>query len=370
MDALAIGMLLGGLVLLTVGAELLVRGAVRLAAYFGVSPLVIGLTVVAYGTSTPELAVSLQAAWGGNADIAVANVVGSNIFNVLFILGISALIVALPVAQQLVRLDVPIMIAVSLLVWVLCLDGRLGAGDGAVLCAGIVLYTVWAIRKSRRETAAVQREYAREYGPAGSRGATLGTKTWAIALVLIGLGILVLGARWLVAGAIALAQALGLSDVVIGLTVVAVGTSLPELATSVVAAFRGERDIAVGNVVGSNIHNLLAILGLSSVIAPSGLSVAPSMVWFDLPIMLAVAVACLPIFFTGHLIARWEGALLFGYYVAYTTFLIFGAGEHDAVQHLQWIMGWFALPLTFVTLLVLAWRARRTASVGRPSAEA
>lgn len=356
-----------GLGLLLGGAELLVRGASRLAAALGLSPLVIGLTVVAFGTSSPELAVSVQSAFAGQADIALGNVVGSNIFNVLFILGLSALIVPLVVAQQLVRWDVPLMIGVSVVVFLLGLDGRLGRLDGLLLFAGLVAYTTFAIVQSRREGKAVKAEYETEFGePPAERGGAVARN---VALVVAGLAALVLGSRWLVDGAVTLAQAFGLSELVIGLTIVAAGTSLPEVATSILAAVRKERDIAVGNVVGSNIFNLLAVLGLAGLVSPEGLSVPPAAEGFDLPVMIAVAVACLPIFASGHLIARWEGALFFGYYILYTAYLILAAAEHDALPLFNTTMLGFVLPLTVITLGVLGARAWKEGRLrGRPSA--
>ena len=346
-----------GLGALVLGAELLVRGASRLAAAVGISPLVIGLTVVAFGTSTPELVVSVRAALSGQADIALGNVVGSNIFNALFILGLSALITPLVVSQQLVRLDVPIMIGVSVLLLILGLDGRLARLDGILLFSGIVAYTLFAIRESRREGAEVVAEYAKEYGGTVARGAR--RILAQVACILIGLGLLVIGARWLVDGAVVLANALGVSELVIGLTIVAAGTSLPEVATSILAALRGERDIAVGNVVGSNIYNILAILGLSAILTPGGITVAPAAVSFDIPVMIAVTLACLPIFTTGHLIARWEGFLFVGYYAAYALYLVLASLEHDALPLFSATMIAYVLPLTAVTLLVLYVRAAR-----------
>lgn len=256
-------------------------------------PRVIGLTVVAFGTSAPELAVTVQAGIADQADIAVGNIVRSNIFNVLFILGVSALIVPLVVSQQLARLDVPLMIGVSVLLLVMALDGRIGGFDGLLLIAGIVAYTVFALRQSRKESAAVQAEYAREYG-AGKLSA-LKRLPIQIALIAAGLALLVLGAHWLVGGAVAIARLLGVSELIIGLTIVAADTSLPEVATSVVAALRGERDIAVGNVIGSGLFNILAIAGIAAVVTPGGLEVAPALIRFDIPVMIAVALACLPI---------------------------------------------------------------------------
>jgi cation:H+ antiporter len=351
-----------GLVLLVVGAEALVRGAARSAAMVGISPLIIGLTVVAYGTSAPELLVSLQSAFAGQADIALGNVVGSNIFNVLVILGISALIAPLAVAQQLVRLDVPIMIGISVLTLLLGLDGTIDRPDGVLLFMGGVGYTGFLIYQSRQENdPVVQEEYLREYGerPVGSLQRWLAN----LGYIAVGLVLLVIGSRWLVTGAIAIAEAVGLSQLVIGLTIVAAGTSLPELATSVIASLRGERDIAVGNVIGSNIFNILAVLGLSSTIAPQGIPVAAAALRLDLPVMIAVAIACLPIFVTGNVIARWEGLLFLAYFGIYTTYLILASTQHASLPIFSTVMIAFVIPLTVVTLLVItlhSWRRERS----------
>lgn len=345
-----------GLVLLILGAELLVRGASRLAATVGLSPLVIGLTVVAYGTSAPELAVSVQSALGGQADLAVGNVVGSNLFNVLVILGASAVFAPLLVSRRLVRLDVPLLIVLSVATWLLALDGRFGRVDGLLLVCGAAAYTAWLIREGRRES---RRERAR--APAGSPPPRLGGARLArdAVLVLVGLGLLVAGSRWFVEGAVGAARLLGVSELVIGLTIVAAGTSMPELATSLLAAVRGERDIAVGNVIGSNIFNLLVVLGGASLVAPEGVPVASSALAFDLPVMIGVALACLPIFFTGYAIARWEGAVFLGYYGLYATYLFLQATRHDALGAYSWIVGAFVIPITALTLCVLAVRALR-----------
>ena len=341
-----------GIVLLIGGAELLVRGASRLARGFGISPLVVGLTVVAYGTSSPELAVSVRSALAGQTDLALGNVVGSNIFNVLFILGLSAIVTPLIVPQQIVRLDVPIMIGVTLLTLIFSLDGQLSVLECAILLAGAIAYTAFLVRASRRESAEVADEYAAEFsGDATGRGGVL----LQIGFVIAGLALLMLGARWLVDAAITMARSMGVSELVIGLTIVAAGTSMPEVATSVLAAFRGERDIAVGNVVGSNIFNVLAVLGLAGTVG-GGMEVAPAVLTFDLPVALAVAVACLPITFSGHLIARWEGVLFLGYYAAYTAYVILAASAHDALPAFGAAMVWFVLPLTAITLVVVAWR--------------
>lgn len=349
---------IGGLALLVLGAEFLVRGASKLALSVGISPLVVGLTVVAYGTSSPEMAVSIQAAISGRDDLAVGSVVGSNVFNVLFILGASALMTSLVVARQLVRQEIPVMIGVSLLLLFLCVDARVSFAEGALLVALLLGYTVFVIVQSRREL--------KPEAGAGevSRDRSGWHRHWATQLLLVagGLSLLVLGANWLVEAAVAIAKGLGVSELVIGLTILAAGTSLPEVATSILAAIRGQRDIAVGNVVGSNIFNILGVLGISAVAAPQGLSVALAMVVFDIPVMIAVAVACLPVFFTGHLIARWEGALFVVLYAAYTVYLILAARQHDALDTFGAAMTYVVLPLVSLTLAILAvreWRARK-----------
>lgn len=355
----------GGLVLLVAGAEVLIKGASRLAASVGISPLVVGLTVVAFGTSAPELAVSLSSAVKDQADIALGNVVGSNIFNVLFILGLSAVVAPLIVSQKLLRLEVPLMIASAALVWILGSDGGIGRMDGSLLGAAIIGYTVFAVRQSRKESAEIQQEYAQEFAEApGGRGFGHSRLGQAV-FILAGLAMLVLGSQWLVDGAVMVARVLGVTELVIGLTIVATGTSLPEIATSVMASIRGERDIAVGNVVGSNLFNVLAVLGFSSALSPRGVAVSPAALGFDVPVMVVVSVACLPVFFSGGRISRGEGILFLGYYAAYVTFLVLSSTAHPLVQGLTWAVIWFAAPLTVVTLVVLVvneLRRRRAAA--------
>ena len=261
-----------GAVLLIAGAELLVRGASRLALGWGISPLVVGLTVVAFGTSSPELAVTISSSYSGEADVALGNVVGSNICNVLLILGLSAAIAPLRVDRQLVRLDVPLMIAASVLTVLLSLDGRVGTFDGVLLVSGMIAYTAFLIRLSRRDPEAVKTSDNGSGSAAPVSGSSVKNLLW----IVVGLGMLVLGSQWLVDAAVRVANSLGVSELVIGLTVVAVGTSLPEIATSVLASLRGQRDIAVGNAVGSNLFNLLLVLGLGSIIAPRGFRCPPA----------------------------------------------------------------------------------------------
>lgn len=343
---------LAGLIGLIAGAELLVRGASKLALSFGISPLVVGLTIVAFGTSSPEVAVSVGAALDGQTDLALGNVVGSNIFNVLFILGVSALITPLVVHIQLIRQEVPIMIAASVILLLVCLDGRIGLMDGLLLCGLMVGYTVFLIVQSRRESQAAKDEYAAEVQPASS-GAWDARLPVQLLLIAVGLGLLVLGSEALVTASIAFAKALGVSDLVIGLTIVAAGTSMPEVATSIMAAIKGERDIAVGNVVGSNTFNILGCLGLATVVSPDGLAVASSLLALDMWVMLATALACLPVFLTGREIARWEGAVFLAYYAAYVAWLILAAQQHAALGTFSAVLMGFVAPLTVVTLVAV-----------------
>jgi cation:H+ antiporter len=354
-------MFLAGLAALIAGADLLVRGASRLALSFGISPLVVGLTIVAFGTSSPEIAVSVGAVMDGRTELALGNVVGSNILNVLFILGLSALITPLVVHIQLIRQEGPVMLGTSLLLLLLALDGRIGLTDGMMLTALLVAYTVFLIVQSRRETQSACAEYSAEYRSAtGGWDASLSVQ---LLLIVVGLGLLVAGSDWLVGASIVFAKAMGVSDVVIGLTIVAFGTSMPEIATSVMAAIKGERDIAVGNVVGSNTFNILGCLGLSGLAAGlEGLVVPPSVLNFDIWVMLAVALACLPVFLTGREIARWEGAVFLGYYIAYVAYLILAAQRHAILGAYSSVMLGFVIPLTVITLVVVLLR--------RPSAEA
>jgi cation:H+ antiporter len=333
-----------GLALLVGGGELLVRGASGLARTLGLSPLVIGLTVVAFATSAPELAVTVGATISGEPDLAVGNVVGSNIVNVLLILGVSAMVIPLAVSSRVVRIDVPVMVVLSFAMLALALDGRISAVDGAMLLAAVVGYTTVSVVGARRESAAQRTVDA---------ASAARTPVWVeLGLSAAGVALLVLGARSLVTGATDIALSLDVSTAVIGLTVVAVGTSLPELATSVIAARRGQRDIAIGNIVGSNIFNIGAVLGLSATVSADGVPVAASIVAVDLPLMVAAALALLPVAFTGFAMSRSEGALFVALYIAYTAYLVLDSAGHDALDGFSTVMLWFVLPLVAVTLAV------------------
>lgn len=372
MNVLDIGRILLGLVLLVAGGELLVRGAAGLAARIGMSPLVVGLTVVAFATSAPELAVTLGAVLHGEPGLAVGNVVGSNIANVLMILGTAAVILPLLVKLQLVRVDIPFMAAYSVLFLLLATDGGLSRVDGLILFVLLSLYISVAIILSKREGrtddvagpgASIATRSAGRVGQ--SVGDTADTMTEAVQEVevkdgsigrdllflIIGVALLIVGANFLVSGATGIATAFGVSELIVGLTVVAVGTSLPELATSIIAVRRGQRDLAVGNVVGSNIFNIGAVAGLAGVISPTGLPVPESALALDIPLMIAASVVLLPLAFTGKIIARWEGALLLGLYVAYLIYTVLAASQRPVLQGFTTVMLWFVMPLVVLTLV-------------------
>lgn len=354
MDLYIVGQALVGFVLLVLGAELMVKGAAELATRFGIPPIIIGLTVVAFGTSAPELAVAVQSALAGQPDIALGNVVGSNILNILLVLGLAAMITPLIVDSRLIRKEIPILIAVSLILFGFAFNGTISLIEGSVLFAGSIVYTLYAIFSTKRELA--------ENGPSDSGEDIPEERHVALSclLVFLGLAMLVLGADFLVKSAVVIAQWLGVSELLIGLTVISIGTSLPEIATTVAAAMRGLRDMAVGNVVGSCLFNILVVTGAAAIFAPAGLAVDKALIHFDLPVMIATTVACLPIFATGHLIARWEGLLFFSFYIAYTTYLILASHSQESVEVMHAAMLSFVIPLTFITLCLLWLREIRS----------
>ncbi len=315
-----------GLVLLIAGAELLVRGASKLAALLGLSQVVIGLTVVAFGTSAPELAVSIQAALKGTPDITMGTNVGSNIFNILFILGISATIVPLTVAYRMIRFDIPLMIGSSVLLYVMALNGSLARWEAGLLFALVITWTVWLIVQSRKDNAPA--ELADTSAPSGR---SLKGMLLAILGVVVGLAALIYGGDTLVDNSVTIAKAIGLSERVIGLTLIAMGTSLPELATSIVAATKGNRDLAVANIVGSNMFNILAVIAVAGVVSPHGIPVEKSMLHLDFPVMLAASILLLPIAFTGRRINRIEGLLFLGYFSFYMV-VLFTLGKIDTLE--------------------------------------
>ena len=300
------------LIILTFGADFLVRGAGSLALRLGMTPLVVGLTVVAFGTSAPELVVSFKAAWQGQGDIAAGNVVGSNIFNIAAILGLAAMVSPLRVQLQLLRFDAPLMLLTALMLVGVLWDHQVERWEGLLLSAGIIAYVVFNVRASRQHhSPAIDAEF--------EEGVPRRTKSpWVDTLLILGgLALLVGGSRLLVDNAVAMARGLGVSEAIIGLTIVAAGTSMPELATSLVAAFKKEADIAIGNIIGSNIFNVLAIIGISGTVFPFS---APGILPVDLWIMFGLSLVLVPLLVSGHRLSRLEGVLLFLAFIGYTIF--------------------------------------------------
>jgi cation:H+ antiporter len=303
----------GGFVLLYYGADWLVRGSVSLGLRWGLTPLVVGLTLVSYGTSMPELAVSVKASWDGQGGIALGNVVGSNICNIGLILGMAAVVTPLRVRLGLLRFDTPLLIGVSLLLPLLLWNEQIGRWEGLLLFLGIVLYTVFTLRR-------VQDEHDPEVLAEYEELAPGVTTSWGgdVARVVGGIMVLALGGRFLVDGSVALARQVGMSEAVIGLTLVALGTSLPELAATLVAAFRREADIAVGNVIGSNLFNLLNVLGISAMVQPVD---QEGVTRVDLGVMVGMTLLLVPLMRTGFVLQRWEGGLFLLAYAAYILYL-------------------------------------------------
>lgn len=312
-----------GLALLAVGAELVVRSASRLAMSLGVSPLVLGLTVVSIGTSVPELVVGIVASRQGSGALAVGNIAGTNAFNILFILGMSALLRPLSLHLRVLRLDLPMMIVAATMMSIMAWDGTLTPFDGGVLLGAAVLYTAAVIRTSRGERRVVEAGFSEMYAVNQTGAATI--RPWAgdTAMLVAGIGLTVIGADWLVTGAVDIAHALDISEAMIGLTVVAIGTSAPELATTIVATLRNERDVAVGNLLGSSIYNVLVILGLICLVSPGGLPVERQLLLVDIPLMVGVALLCIPVFVSGKRVSRAEGGVFVGVYAAYLLWLVF-----------------------------------------------
>ncbi len=333
-----------GLIALVGGAELLVRSASRLALHFGIPKLIVGLTIVAFGTSAPELAVGVEAVLKDQADLMLGNIVGSNIANILLILGISAIIIPLKVNSKLIRKDVPVMIAITLLLIGFSYNGVISVWESLSLVILLIIYLLYLARESSKSEL-IPLEAEEEEG----------TLPWNIFLGIAGLAGLIIGARWLVSSSVELAMIFGVSELVVGLTVVAIGTSLPEVVTSVVAALKGERDIAVGSVIGSCILNILAVLGITGLFAQDGILVKSVVLEFDLVILLAVSVACIPIFFTGHMINRWEGGMFLFFYGAYIFYLFLHSTDHEFIDTFSQAM-MFVLPITGLTILMIAIR--------------
>ncbi len=350
-------MFLVGLVGLILGADVLVRGSSKLAFSFGISPLVIGLTIVAFGTSAPEVAVSVSSALKGNPDFALGNVIGSNTFNTLVILGLSAIITPLFVHAQIIKQEIPILLAASLLLVIFAFDQVLTPLECGIFFASLLIYTTYLVIQSRGESKEVKEEFEKE-APSKSQW----DSHWSVQVLLICLGLflLVKGSDFLVEAAIIFAKSLGVSDLVIGLTILAAGTSMPEVATSITAAIKGEKDIAVGNVIGSNTFNILGCLGLTGLISGGGIAVAPSAFAVDLWVMIAVGFICLPIALPRNELSRSYGFIFVAYYILYTTYLFLSSTSSAYLGVLTGFVTQIALPLTVFYVLVIFLRHMRT----------
>lgn len=356
----SLALVLIGFLGLVGGGEYLVRSASALASIMRISPVVIGLTVVAFGTSAPELAVTLQSAWSGAADLALGNVVGSNIANVLIVLGIAALIAPLSVHARIVRIDVPLVIAASIALWLVSLDGQIGRIDALVFVGALLGYLVWSVRQGKTEAREIQDGLTEVSDPPAKPG--WGYVLKQVLMLLAGLLLLAVGARMLVMGVVDIALVFGISELVIGLTVVAIGTSLPEVVTSVIASLHGEGDIAVGNVVGSNLFNILSVLGFGALLAPQGIPVSHDALIMDIPIMIATAVVCLPLFLTGYRVTRVEGGVFLAYYLAYLSYLVMRTTESALTHPFEILMFGVVIPLTMLAIWY-GWRRDARASL-------
>ncbi len=356
MDVTTLILFIIGFILLISGANLLVRGATNLADTLGISPLIVGLTIVAFGTSAPELAVNLQSAWSGKPDLAIGNIVGSNILNILLILGIGAVIAPLKVHKRIIQLEIPLMIGASITLLLLSIDGKLNYLDGVILLSGIIFYTFYSVKNCRQLDPVDPNCPIPELVEEEKISMIVITKQ--LFFIILGLILLVQGSQWLVNGAIMVAKFFAISELIIGLTIVSIGTSLPEVATVVIASMHKQQDLIVGNVVGSNLFNILLVLGITSIVAPSGIDVSYTALVFDIPIMIVVAITCFPIFFTGYIIDRGEGGLFLTYYFAYAIFLLLNATKHGSLDAFSAMMFWFVNPLTAITLLILVWQEK------------
>ncbi|MAO64315.1 MAG: hypothetical protein CL666_04895 [Balneola sp.] len=339
-----------GLVMLIAGAELFLKSVDKFGLAWSVSPVVMGLTVVAFATGAPELAISLQAAAEGKPDLVLGNILGSNIANILLILGIAGLVKPLKITNRIIKIDVPVVIGASVLLFVLAMDGSLTPRDGFIILAALVVYSLFVYRQIRKDRQ-VNRLKNEENPSKLDEPVTAWFYTKYILILLIGLAFIVSGSRWMVDAAVEIAGVLGISELIIGLTIVSIGTSLPEVATSLSAVRHNDSDTAVANVMGSNLYNIFLTLGLTIVVAPGALSVSPDALKLDMPIMIAVALACLPLFWPGKQLGRIEAGGFLFYYIAYMAYLVLISIQHPLEQTMEWWMVWVIMPVTVVLII-------------------
>ncbi len=340
-----------GLIALIAGAELLVRSVSRLAVVIGISKLIISLTVVAFGTSAPELAISIRAGIAGNTDLMLGNIIGSNITNTLLILGMAALIIPLKVHVKLIRWDVPIMIAITVAVYFFALNGAISFVECMILTCILIGYMIFLIRQGGDTDFKIKVKEKR--------------KPTVIllhsVLSITGLYVLITGASWLINSSLIFAEMAGVSELTIGLTVLAIGTSLPEIVVVLIAAIRREKDIAVGSIIGSNILNFLAVLGISGLFIPGAIPVQDVLIRFDMILLIIASLLCVPIFYTGHKIVPWEGMLFLFLYFGYIFYLFLSSTEHSFVTVFTSTMLYFILPVVLLTSIAIAlmeWKRR------------
>lgn len=314
---------ISGLIIILLGAEFVLSSSSRIAAMMGIRPIIIGLTVVSIGTSMPELAVGITAVSEGYGSLAVGNIAGTNMLNILFILGLSAALKPLPLHQLSIRLDVPVMIGAAVILFLMALDGMISRIEGIFLFLAAIVYVVVLIRMSKKESVSLKKEYEEEYSTKAllNKPGTLAI-TGNSVLLIAGIGLSVLGANLLVDGSVDIALSLGVSEAIIGLTIVAIGTSAPELATTIMATIKNDRDVAIGNLIGSSISNILVILGLTTIASPHGVDVSKDILWLDLPLAAAVAIACYPVFRSNKMVSRTEGIVFVSLYLVYLSSLI------------------------------------------------
>ena len=359
---------LGGLVLLVGAGHVLVNAASRIGSRMGLSPTLIGLTIVAGGTSAPELAVVFQSLRADDPELAVGSIIGSNIANVLLVLGLAAVIGSIAVTSRMIRVDIPFMIGATVALLVLSLDGALSRFDGILLLGALITFIGWTIKASTSSAHQFKRAHEIRGATADTRPATIGW-TGPVLAFAVGIAGLAVASRFVVSGAEQIAVNLGIPELIVGLTIVALGTSAPEIVTTLVAALQGNRDLAVGNAVGSNIFNILLVLGLTSSVS-GGLPFGADAIRLDLPVMVAAAIACLPMVFWDHTLQRWEGAVFVGYYLAYITFLALDGTGHWAGDPFAFVMLFFVVPLTAITIAVISVRRRRHTGANRSSTSA
>lgn len=334
-----------GLVTLIGGAELFLKSVDKFGAAWSVSPVVMGLTVVAFATGAPELAISLQAAAEGRPDLVLGNILGSNVANILLILGIAGLVKPLKITKRIIRIDVPMVIAASVLLYVLAMDGSLTPLDGGIILFALLAYSLFMYSQIRKDRAANKKLDSQDLPEVGEPVTTLFYGKY-ILLLLAGLVLIVMGSRWMVDAAVQIAEILGISELIIGLTIVSIGTSLPEVATSLSSVRKGDSDTAVANVMGSNLYNILLTLGLTIVVAPGALDVSLEVINLDLPIMLIVAGACIPLFIPGSKLDRGEAGGFLFYYLSYMAYLTLMAIDHPFKENFEWFILWICIPLT------------------------